>query len=294
MSTPFSLHHVPVIADGARPGAWLIVLHGIYGNGSNWRTFARKLVARRPDWGALLVDLRMHGQSQGAPPPHNVATAGADVAALAETATRAGRPVRAVLGHSFGGKVALAYRARAGSDLTRTWVIDASPSARPGALTHPDNTVAEVLTTLGQLPDRFATRQDFVDTLTGRGFAPAIAYWLAKNLKRQPASDSDNAGASAGHSYRLILDLDAMRALLGDAYRRDMWDALATGPGAVQVVVAGRSSSVSRDDRQRLAEMAESNPSVAVTDFADCGHWVHIEAPAKLLDLVAGELPHLG
>ena len=45
------------------PQKWLLFLHGILGSGANWRSFARKILEPRPHWGALLVDLRMHGQS---------------------------------------------------------------------------------------------------------------------------------------------------------------------------------------------------------------------------------------
>ena len=45
------------IARGT-PARWLLLTHGIYGAGSNWRGIARKLVERRPDWGVVLVDLR--------------------------------------------------------------------------------------------------------------------------------------------------------------------------------------------------------------------------------------------
>src|SRR5438045_3613951 len=46
----------------------MLFLHGIFGTGGNWRTIARRWVALRPTWGAVLVDLRMHGRSQGLRP----------------------------------------------------------------------------------------------------------------------------------------------------------------------------------------------------------------------------------
>ena len=36
-------------------------LHGILGSGSNWRSFAKRLVQDKPGWRALLIDLRKHG-----------------------------------------------------------------------------------------------------------------------------------------------------------------------------------------------------------------------------------------
>src|SRR5690349_9989101 len=84
--------------------------HGIFGSGGNWRSIARKLVERRPRWGAVLVDLRGHGRSESGDPPHTVEAAAADLRALDQKLWGEGRAVRAALGHSLGGKVVLALR----------------------------------------------------------------------------------------------------------------------------------------------------------------------------------------
>src|SRR5690606_41911913 len=50
--------------EGARENPrWMLFLHGILGRRSNWRSFSRRWVAARPGWGAVLVDLRGHGDS---------------------------------------------------------------------------------------------------------------------------------------------------------------------------------------------------------------------------------------
>jgi esterase len=275
----FIPYHSLVTGDDPAPACWMLVLHGIYGSGANWRTFARQLDARRPDWGLVLVDLRQHGQSQGAPEPHTVTAAAKDLAALTTSLGEQGRAVRAVFGHSFGGKVALEYRALAGSELVQTWVIDASPSARPEAMDDPHNTVTQVLATLDDLPGTFADRDDFVRQVEDRGLARPLGQWLAMNLERQ------------GDAYVPRLDLASMRALLTDYYRLDSWPALESGPGEVHMVIAGKSSAVGPDDRARLDELGRVSASVTVTYFPESGHWVHIEAPFALLDTVASGLP---
>ena len=55
------------------------------------------------DWRAVLVDLRMHGASQDFSPPHTLAACVADLRALENSIG----PFHGVIGHSFGGKVAL-------------------------------------------------------------------------------------------------------------------------------------------------------------------------------------------
>src|SRR5262245_29764791 len=79
-------------------------LHGILGSGNNLRTIARRFVEARPEWQAWLVDLRGHGRSpKGAGAP-SLESAARDVASLAARATP---QLAGVVGHSFGGKVAL-------------------------------------------------------------------------------------------------------------------------------------------------------------------------------------------
>ena len=87
----------------------MLLLHGIYGACRNWGSVARRLVRARPDWSVVLVDLRSHGRSPRLS-PHTLDACADDLLRLE---ARLVLPADAVLGHSFGGKVALVYaRAR--------------------------------------------------------------------------------------------------------------------------------------------------------------------------------------
>jgi pimeloyl-ACP methyl ester carboxylesterase len=248
----------------------LLLTHGILGAGSNLRTVARKLVEKRTEWGVELVDLRLHGRSEAGEPPHDLEACANDVAALAAELAKAGRPIDALAGHSFGGKVVLAARSRI--DVAQTWMLDASPSARPGAIDDPANTVSGVLAMLEALPKTWARRDDFVAAAVRAGQTQMLAQWLAMNV------------VPAGGELTLRLDLPGVRALLADYYARDLWSALEEPRGEVIVVIAERSSSISADDRARLAGRATVY-SVA----AD--HWLHAEAPDALVELFAEKLP---
>lgn len=267
--------------DGAATTtATVLMTHGIFGAGGNWRSIARAVLARRAGWGALLVDLRLHGRSEAGEPPHTVAACAADLAALMAEEAAAGRPVRAAVGHSFGGKVVLALRAT-GADLAQTWVLDASPSARPGAWESPDNEVREVWTSLGALDRTWARRDDFVAAMQARGHTPGLAAWLAMNL----------APAAGGDGLRLRLDLPAIRALVLDYLAVDLWPALTdpTLAGDVQVVVADRATVIGADDRARLAALPAS--ARVHVHHLDAGHWLHLDAPTALIELLTTHLP---
>jgi esterase len=166
---------------GTNPERWLLITHGIYGSGANWRGIARKLHERRPEWGIALVDLRGHGRSERGDPPHTLAACAADLRALCDELGG----VEAIAGHSFGGKVALQTRALASHDqpaLLQTWMFDASPSARPGAEADPDNSVTRLLALMERLPKTWAKREDFIAAITAEGHAESLAQWLAMNL----------------------------------------------------------------------------------------------------------------
>jgi hypothetical protein len=261
------LHHERVA--GGSPARWLAITHGIYGAGANWRGIARKLVERRPEWGVVLVDLRLHGRSEAGAPPHTLAACADDLAAL----IRELPDIHALAGHSFGGKTALATRDRV--DLSQTWVLDASPSARPEAMTDPDNSVVRVLELMERLPASFAKRDDFVAAVTAAGHALSLAQWLAMNLVPQDGA------------YVNRLDLAALRALLADYYATDLWASVSAPRGELAIVIAGRSFALSDADRARL----QTAPAHVRTHVLDTGHWLHIEAAAAIVDLLAAHLP---
>ena len=269
------LHHERL--EGPTPAtATLLLTHGIFGAGGNWRSVARAVIGRRPEWSALLVDLRQHGRSDAGEPPHTVAACAADLAALIEADN--GPPVRAALGHSFGGKVVMALRG-GGADLAQTWILDSTPSARPGAWDAEGNDVRDVWNHLVALDRVWARRDDFTAALRERGLSSPLAVWLAMSLT---PTDGD---------LRLRFDLPAIRTLLLDYYATDLWPAL-TDPalaGDVQVVVAARSRALDEADRARLTALP---PAARVhTHVLDTGHWLHLEATAALVDLIATHLP---
>ena len=272
---PARLHHERIARTGTTPERWLLITHGIYGAGSNWRGIARKLNDRRPEWGIELVDLRQHGRSEPGEPPHTLAACAEDLRALiAELDVPPfNEKIEALAGHSLGGKVALATRALV--SLPQTWVLDASPSPRSGALDDHGNSVVRVLELMERLPKTWTRREDFVAAVMADGHDIGLAQWLAMNVV-----------ADASGTLTLRLDLAALREMLADYYARDLWDTLSSGNGDVTFVIADRSTTVSASDRVQL----ERAPHVHV-HHVDAGHWLHIEAAAAVIELFATHLP---
>ncbi len=269
---PFLLQHALVTAPDATPARWMFALHGILGSGTNLRSFTKRLATAFPAWGFILPDLRMHGLSQGAPPPHTLAVAADDLVRLGE---HLGLPVAGVLGHSFGGKVALAYLDRRDERLDQAWILDASPSARPRS--ERAGATGQIVAMLRAMPQPLPSRERFLAIVAEHGHPRGIAEWLAMNLRR-----SDDG-------FRLRLDLDAIGALLDDYFAVDLWRVLEEGRLArpLHMVLGGRSDALDEADQARLAALG-SKVDVHVLEGA--GHWVHVDAPDALFAVLAGAL----
>lgn len=265
------LNHSRVVSGDAEPERWLLVLHGIYGSGRNWHTLMRHLVDERPEWGAVLVDLRLHGGSTGFEPPHTLEAAAADVDALVDELDL---HAAAVLGHSFGGKVALVYTGRHAEELRQTWVIDSTLEVR-----EPSGSAWRIIETVRGLPDEFGSRAELVDAMEENGYPRPLGNWLAMNLERE------------GDRFRWRLDWDGLEEMLRDYFRTDVWGVVESPPERVEVHVVKATESEAIDaaaaERIRAAEGAGGRTRLHLVEG---GHWLNTENPEALLRLLAETL----
>lgn len=252
------------------------MLHGIYGRGRNWASIARSLVEAHPAWEAWLVNLRLHGASPALAPPHTVLGAAADVERLSgeDGPLAAAPPIRAVLGHSFGGKVALALAPRLSGTLNQVWIIDSTPEARD-----PDGTAWGMLALVRALPPAFGSRADAVAALVAAGLSVGVANWMATNLRHT------DAGFVWG------LDFDALEALLRDFFATDLWAIVEAPPAGLQIhfVKGTASSTLSPAAVERLEAATHATGRVHL-HHVEGGHWLHTENPGALLALMSAHL----
>mgnify|MGYP000921769586 FL=1 len=273
---------IPAFKELGDPQApWEVwFLHGILGSGNNWRGMALKLCERDPRWKAVLVDLRNHGDSVGARPPHDLAACADDLWTLA--GQRSGPP-RMLVGHSFGGKVALtlAEQARAlgatgPGGISQLWVLDASPAPWAGQ-PEQDAEVVAVMQALQAIPLPMASREQLSATLMAQGFSRSLALWMTTNLKRE------------GQGYGWRFDLDACREMIADYFRADLWEVIEHPPAGLRIdlVRAGRNPRWTEAELRRLRELAAEG-TIGFHTLQDAGHWVHADDPEGVLGLLLG------
>lgn len=264
------------VAAGSPGTRHMLMLHGIYGRGRNWLAVARTLVERRPDWCCWLADMRHHGDAHPAAETGTLAALAGDI----ETwAAGEGLTLDAVLGHSFGGKVALAYAGRTAGRPLQTWVIDSTPEAKP-----PSGSAWDMLGIVRNLPETFASRQEAIAGIEAGGFSTEVAQWMSTNLTHEAGT------------FRWKLDFDVMEQLLHDFFETSLWSVLEPGaPGHdIHVLKATQSRVISPATVDRLTQL-EAHPvdghARVHLHQRDGGHWIHAESPEVVVELLADHLP---
>jgi pimeloyl-ACP methyl ester carboxylesterase len=247
-----------------------LVAHGILGAGRNWRGLARTLADRHPTWRFALPDLRGHAGAAPRPPPHTVAACAAD---LADLCAEIGEP-ELVVGHSFGGKVALAWAARHGGPKTRLQILDCPPGPASPAGADALAVLAAVRAAPVPSPDRGPIRAFLRD----RGISEPVVAWLATSL------------VQGEDGWRWGYDIPAIDALLADFFALDCWPFLLGPPAArVRFLRAGRSDRWTAAELGRFAALPPTSP-VSLDVLAEAGHWLHVDDPEGTMRWMAEDL----
>jgi esterase len=250
-----------------------LLLHGALGTGSNLRSLAVKLSKLRPEYRFCLVDLRHHGDSQGAPPPNTLEACARDLDALLG---QLNQEPSAIAGHSFGGKTALMFGSLFPGRAKQIWVLDSNPGAQEPSS---DNEVIRVMQTIRKTTTPAGHRQQVVAELIALGLSSGTANWLGTNL--QPGD--------GGFVWRF--NLDAIYELMLDYFRVDLWSVLEhpTSDADFRVVVAERSDRWAPQNRARIQRVA-NGASVSLHVVPNAGHWLHVDNPGFLLELMGRDL----
>ena len=246
--------HVERLGEGTP----LLILHGLFGSGQNWRTLAKRVLA--PHFEVWAVDLRNHGQS-----PHtDVFTYEAmadDVIALIED--EAPGAVH-LLGHSLGGKVAMHVALRAPHLIEKLIVVDIAPKAYNAR--HSD-----ILSALKGLELETMGNRNDIDAALSTDIPNAmVRQFLLKNAQRRP---------EGGFAWKINL------AAIDANYHRvnEPLEGYAPNQGPTLFVRGGKSTYILDDDIPLIREWF---PSAELSTIAEAGHWVHYEAPKPFSEAI--------
>lgn len=239
-------------------GPPVLMLHGLFGSSSNWRSAALRLASSHT---VHSVDLRNHGASPWADAMDYVAMAD-DVLQLMD---RLGLEGPAVLGHSMGGKTAMALALRHPRRVGRLIVVDIAPVSYADRLTPFAEAMrgANVVATATRAEVQARLRQAVPD--------PAVVPFLMQNLVVQ----NDH------FDWRLnLMGISASMPQLCSFPSELMGARFA---GRVTAIAGEHSDYVTESDGVEFRPMF---PRVTVEVIGGAGHWVHADQPDAFLACV--------
>ncbi len=239
-------------------GAPVALLHGLYGQASNFATVQRRLAAGRR---VIAFDLRNHGASPHAPSMSYPAMA-EDVL---ETLRDLGALPCALVGHSMGGKVAMRAALDAPAAVSRLLVADIAPVAY----------------------DHIGFHGRYVAAMRALALAPGLTRAAADAALAEAVPDKATRGFlllnlrfGAEPSWRLNLEAieASLPALAG-------WPEPEEGPypGPTLFVAGGRSDYVRPEHRPAMRALF---PAARVVTLKEAGHWVHADDPEGFIGVV--------
>lgn len=252
------LFHRDLGGQGLPP---LVLLHGMLGSSRNWQTVGRELAAR---WHVLAPDLRNHGGS-----PHDaVMDYPAMVADVVAWMAAQGLDRAELMGHSMGGKVAMALACRHPTRVAGLTVVDIAPR-NYFWVGHRASFAAMNELNLADL----RTRADAELRFEARVPSWPLRKFLATNLERTEEG-----------VWRWQINLPVLTAALPVLESNPLAESEAYG-GPVRFVAGGQSNYIEADDH---AAIRRHFPAARIDVIPESGHNPHMEAREAFVRLVRG------
>jgi len=244
-----------VLGSGDLP---LVVLHGLFGAGRNWRALAKKLSEQCR---VYLLDMRNHGhspQSEFMDYPHMAA----DVAAFLQCQ---GLERANILSHSMGGKAAMWLCLTQPDNIERIAVVDIAPVAYQ----HNFNIIVDALL---RLPLAEINKRQQADSLLSVDIQEqGLRQFLLQNLE------------SVQDGFRWRIDLDIIKAALPNILGFPSLDNISPYQNKALFLRGGKSKYLLDEHKHDIGALF---PKVQYQTIAGAGHWPHVDQPDLFLDTV--------
>ncbi|PNY09161.1 alpha/beta fold hydrolase [Trifolium pratense] len=127
-----------------------------------------------------------------------------------------------------------------------------------------------------------------VSHLMGLGYSKTLADWIGTNLKK------------VGDHETWIFDLQSAKEMFHSYWEKSYWDLLENPPQGMEIVIVRAEKSDRWDEEaiERIQKLASQGGTDSVGKVSFCvlpnaGHWVHVDNPKGLLEIVASKMASL-
>ena len=237
-----------------------LLVHGFLGAGRNLGGLARAWSHKDPSRTFVMPDLTGHGFSPPLPPGATLETLARDLVELLPS-----QGTVEIVGHSLGGRVALAALRIAPERISRVTLLDIAPGPIPSSISEGSRVLRALLDAPATAPDR----ETFRRALLSSGLEPGIAEWVMTNLR------------PGGEGYVWRIDARSLAEAAPRSNAVDLWPVVEAHATRIRAIRGGRSPYVTDDDVRRL-----ESSGVEVSTLPEAGHFVHVDALAALVELL--------
>lgn len=250
-------------------GPALIILHGLYGSGTNWLNIASHFSSQ---FTVYLVDQRNHGDS----PHENSHTYNNLADDLNEFCNKLGLDSISLIGHSMGGKAAMTFTLQHPGITKKLICVDISPySLGQSYFSEQIKFHKSILEAFHSAPiNQTNLRKDieafFAQTIQNK----QIRKFLLKNLKRDQKDH-----------FFWQLNVETLSVSLSE-----IMDVIPPVKLGIQSYIptlfikGGKSPYITPDDIEAIPDVFQHARFVT---FENAGHWLHAEYPEKFITTVS-------
>jgi esterase len=239
-------------------GPDLVILHGLFGSGDNWRSIGKSL---SDHYRVHLLDLPNHGRSPWVEQQSYPIFAGAVTDWIASKDIEK----TALLGHSMGGKVAMQMALNdQPSTIDKLIIVDIAPRAYPPH--HQDIFKALANTD----PAQFNNRRDVDEALKDGIETASIRQFILKSLYR-------NEQGQMGWRFNLSALQDQYNSIAKEPEFEQTFD------GPTLFIKGMNSDYILSSDQQAIMDRF---PNATAKIIEGAGHWPHAEKQAAFLKIL--------
>ncbi|KAI5622405.1 protein ABHD11, partial [Silurus asotus] len=249
------------VYDGKEDGVPLVFLHGLFGSKTNFHTIAKSLV-QRTGRKVLTVDARNHGNSKH----HPVLTYEVMTNDLKHLLNQLHIGKCILIGHSMGGKTAMATALSQPSFVERLVVVDISPVPTSGRTFMRGYIEAMKEVQIPSNIPRSTARRVAEDQLRDHVKERSVRHFLLTNLVEQN-----------GH-YSWRINLEAISNHLTDLMSFPKFNTTYEGP---TLFLGGSNSEyLSSEDYPEIQRLF---PYADIQYIPDASHWIHADKPLDFI-----------
>ncbi|MGP9801080.1 alpha/beta fold hydrolase [Rheinheimera sp. NSM] len=234
----------------------VVLIHGLFGSYENLGVIERSLSEQ---YRVLNIDVRNHGRS-GHSADMNYQLMAED---LAQTLDQLNIPVAVLLGHSMGGKLAMAFALQYPQRVSKLILADIAPVAYPPR----HNSIFAGLTAVDLAG--ISSRADADKQLAQHISEPGVRQFLLKSLVKED------------DSFHWRFNLAALQANYTALVDAPLTEGCYDGP--TLFIKGGDSDYILPEHKARIMQLF---PQAQAKIIQGTGHWLHAEKPAAFTKLV--------